>query len=211
MLNADGSSVEAEIPFEHFFGMLNDTAIRFDSTNKIVAKTQRQNHQTDRRPNGNRDRTGGRGRGEFQYGRNSGGRGRFSRGNGTKHKDFMPHAEYEAMSQAKRSGFHDKRDAAATEAASQSGRAPFSSIAIYQQASQSVVTIPPSVALVPAADSFIRNMLSNSSATRSAAGTVSTDLLINGKIYRYDMHRIQYNYRPDLLLELLVRFVWTIF
>jgi hypothetical protein len=55
--------------------------------------------------------------------------------------------------------------------------------------------------------SVIRQTVSNSSTTRSAAGTSSTDLVINGVTCRCDMHRRQYNHRPESLLECLVRFV----
>jgi hypothetical protein len=95
------------------------------------------------------------------------------------------------------------------------GGAPVSSIAVHQQDSQSVITTPPSGATAPATganSSFIRNMLSNSSATRSTAGTTATnDIVLNGKVYRCDNHRMQYNHRPDSMLHVLVRFVWTIF
>jgi hypothetical protein len=110
MKNTDGSSTKTEFSYEHFFTMMNEHAIRLDGTQKIVAKTQRQNHQTDRKETKDRDRTGGRGRGEFQSGRGKGGRGSGGyKGSKTKHPDHLPDDEYLALSYAERNALYHKR------------------------------------------------------------------------------------------------------
>jgi hypothetical protein len=108
-------------------------------------------------------------------------------------EDFLPDAQYMALSKAQKHALYEKRKAAESEETRRSDGPLPSSIAINQQDTQSVLTTLPAGTPAPAADpnsSFIRQMLSNSSASRSAAGTARSAVFIDGVTYHCDMHRM---------------------